>query len=336
MITINGQDGGGQLLRSSLSLALMTGQAFRMHHIRGRRKKPGLMRQHLACVQAALMVGDGSADGAELGSEELIFHPGTPRAGEYHIQIGGAGSTVLVAQTLLPTLLTLDAPSRLVIEGGTHNPMAPSYDFFSRAFLPALRVMGYAVEARLKQAGFVPAGGGQIEVDVQPRTATQPFVQADAVEYVTTRATIYHYQLSQVAEKISALLAKSTQREGGIDVEIQQCPEAACNGLSVRLESTDLTGQNRIITDSLAEYGLRSESLVKRLLRNHRNRCATGAPVCNRLADQLMLYLAPCPTSTLTTGPITNHLRTNTEVINAFLPGAITLTDLPRGLVEVT
>ncbi len=159
-------EGGAE--RTALSLAMVTGQPFRMTNIRGKRQKPGLMRQHLTCVMAACEISDGTADGAEIGSTELVFRAGKPRAGAYQFAIGTAGSTSLLFQTLLPALLHADGPSTLRLEGGTHNPLAPPFEFIDRVFLPALRRMGAEAAVSLIQSGFAPIGGGIIECEIQP------------------------------------------------------------------------------------------------------------------------------------------------------------------------
>ncbi|OYV06181.1 MAG: RNA 3'-phosphate cyclase, partial [Verrucomicrobiales bacterium VVV1] len=159
-IQLDGGEGGGQMLRTALSLAMITGQPFRMVRIRGKRQRPGLMRQHLTCVNAACAVSGGTADGAEIGSTELVFRAGKVRGGVYDFAIGTAGSTGLLFQTLLPALLLADASSTLRLSGGTHNPMAPPFEFLDRVFLPAIRRMGAVASIRLIESGFAPAGGG--------------------------------------------------------------------------------------------------------------------------------------------------------------------------------
>ena len=150
-IQLDGTTGGGQMLRTALSLAMVTGQPFRMTNIRGKRPKPGLMRQHLTCVKAACEISGGTADGAEIGSTELVFRAGKLKGGNYQFAIGTAGSTGLLFQTLLPALLHADGPSTLRLEGGTHNPMAPPFEFLDRVFLPALRRMGADVSIRSEE-----------------------------------------------------------------------------------------------------------------------------------------------------------------------------------------
>ncbi|HET7862856.1 MAG TPA: RNA 3'-terminal phosphate cyclase [Burkholderiaceae bacterium] len=165
-------EGGGQVLRTSLALSMYTGQAVRLRHIRARRPRPGLMRQHLACVHAAQAVSGAQVQGAELGSATLRFQPGPVKAGEYRFSVGSAGSCTLVLQTVWPALLQTTkanaGASRLVLEGGTHNPMAPPYHFIERCYAPLLRRLGAGVDLRLRRHGFYPAGGGAIEATLVP------------------------------------------------------------------------------------------------------------------------------------------------------------------------
>src|SRR5437867_958993 len=164
MLLIDGSqgEGGGQILRTALGLSLVTGTPIRIEKIRAGRAKPGLLRQHLTAVNAATAIGAVDVEGATLGSQELTFRPGTVKPGEYRFAVGTAGSTGLVLQTVLPPLLTAPGPSTLTLEGGTHNPTAPPFDFLARAFLPLISRMGPSATARLERPGFYPAGGGQM------------------------------------------------------------------------------------------------------------------------------------------------------------------------------
>ena len=139
-------EGGGQILRTSIALSMVTGQPFRIEKIRAGREKSGLLRQHLTAVNAAAAICSANVDGAAIGSASLEFSPGKVKGGQYTFAIGSAGSTTLVLQTVLPALLLADAPSSLTLEGGTHNPHAPPFDFLERAFLPLINRMGPTVE----------------------------------------------------------------------------------------------------------------------------------------------------------------------------------------------
>src|SRR4051812_32951839 len=153
-------EGGGQILRSSLALAAITGTPVRLEKIRAGRAKPGLQKQHLAAVRAAARICNGRLEGDELQSRELTFHPQEPCAGEYHFAVGSAGSASLVLQTVLPPLLLAAGASKVVVEGGTHNPMAPPFEFLRDTFLPTLSRIGATVTLTLDRHGFYPAGGG--------------------------------------------------------------------------------------------------------------------------------------------------------------------------------
>ena len=167
-------EGGGQILRTSLALSMLTGTPFRLTNIRAGRAKPGLLRQHLTGVEAAAAICSARTRGAELHSQDLTFEPHKVRAGDYRFSIGTAGSTTLVLQAVLPALLTASGSSTLELEGGTHNPAAPPFDFLSEAFLPLIERMGPKVTATLKRHGFFPAGGGRLVVRIEPVTKLQP------------------------------------------------------------------------------------------------------------------------------------------------------------------
>ena len=173
MISIDGSfgEGGGQILRTALGLSLFTGQPFRIDKIRAGRRNPGLLRQHLTAVKAAAKIGQAEVAGVTIGSTQLTFSPGRIAPGRYQFAVGTAGSATLVLQTVLPALLTSDdqdLQTRLTLEGGTHNPFAPPFDFLAKAFLPLLERMGARIEARLERYGFYPAGGGRFEIAIEP------------------------------------------------------------------------------------------------------------------------------------------------------------------------
>ncbi|HWW75660.1 MAG TPA: RNA 3'-terminal phosphate cyclase, partial [Pyrinomonadaceae bacterium] len=166
MLSIDGSygEGGGQIIRTSLALSLITGKPFRVYNVRARRDKPGLQRQHLTAVTAAAAIGTAKADGAHVGSKEFTFEPGAIQPGEYKFTIGTAGSTMLVLQAILPPLMLADAPSLLLFEGGTHNVKAPPFEFIRKSFLPLVNRTGPTVTVELQRYGFYPPGGGRFNV----------------------------------------------------------------------------------------------------------------------------------------------------------------------------
>ncbi|NNF96631.1 MAG: RNA 3'-phosphate cyclase, partial [Halobacteria archaeon] len=176
MLIIDGTqgEGGGQILRTALALSMCLSKPFKIHHIRATRKKPGLQPQHLAAVKAATQISRAEVEGAELNSQTLSFIPGQITGGEYHFSIGTAGSTTLLLQTLLPALILTANPSRLILEGGTHNPFAPPFEFLDQAFLPMMNHMGPRIRANLIRPGYVPAGGGKLDITIEPVPQLQP------------------------------------------------------------------------------------------------------------------------------------------------------------------
>ncbi len=151
-----------------MALSLVTGQPFRMERIRAKRQKPGLLKQHLTAVEAVKTVGCAEVTGAELGSQALEFNPGSVTPGNYRFAVGTAGSATLVLQTILPALLTSSGPSTLTLEGGTHNPLAPPFDFLEKSFLPLLQRMAPSLILEMKRPGFYPAGGARFHARVNP------------------------------------------------------------------------------------------------------------------------------------------------------------------------
>ena len=180
MVRIDGSygEGGGQLLRTSLSLSVLTGQPVEIVHIRAGRSKPGLKAQHLAAVRAAAALSAAQVEGAELGSQRLRFTPLCDAApGEYHFAIGTAGAAALVAQTILLPLALAAGPSRVTITGGTHVPFAPTAEYLEYVFLAALQRQGLRVNLTMPMAGFFPRGGGKFVLEIEPSVLSPLAVQ---------------------------------------------------------------------------------------------------------------------------------------------------------------
>src|SRR5262245_3061068 len=177
VIEIDGSqgEGGGQVLRSSLALALLTGRPFHLRNVRARRSKPGLQPQHLKSVQAAAEIGQAKVKGASLGSCDLVFEPGPVRGGAYRFDIGTAGATGLVLHTVyLPLALRGEGPSEVTLIGGTHVTHSPSFHFLDATWRPYLERLGLQIGLRLDRPGFYPRGGGCVRAFVQPCPALQP------------------------------------------------------------------------------------------------------------------------------------------------------------------
>ncbi|HEY0705953.1 MAG TPA: RNA 3'-terminal phosphate cyclase, partial [Polyangia bacterium] len=223
MLVLDGSEGegGGQILRSALGLALVTGTPIRIENIRAGRPRPGLMRQHVAACHAAAAVGQCSVDEAEVGARTLTFRPRAVRGGHHRFTIETAGSATLVLQTVLPALLMAPAPSHLVLEGGTHNPSAPPFDFLARVFLPIINRLGPQVTAILERPGFYPAGGGRFSVSIQPAKTLQP-VALDTrgpVRGRQVRAVVANLPRAIAERELSTLARRLSWRSEELQVE---------------------------------------------------------------------------------------------------------------------
>ncbi len=334
MLLLDGSqgEGGGQILRTALSLSMCSGLPFQIENIRARRKKPGLMRQHLTAVLAAAEICGAKIEGAHVGSLELSFAPGKILAGEYHFAIGSAGSCTLVFQTVLPALLQADGVSRLRLQGGTHNPMAPPFAFLERAFLPLLHRMGAKVALRLARHGFYPAGGGDFSADIQPAGKLAPLELMERGERVEAYAeSLIAGVPAHVAKRELGLI---DQAMGWTDeqLRIRGLPndQGPGNALIVTLAHANVTE----VFTAFGEKGTTAEAVAKKAIGEVREYLATGAAAGPHLADQLLLPMALAGGGRFTASAITDHTRTNAEVIAKFLPVDIEF-DAGKGSVHV-
>jgi RNA 3'-terminal phosphate cyclase (ATP) len=333
MITIDGSqgEGGGQIIRTSLALSLITGQPFRIHNVRARRDKPGLQRQHLTAVCAAAEIGGAEVEGAAVGAQAFTFHPGRVVPGDYSFPIGTAGSTMLVLQTVLPPLMIASAPSTLVLEGGTHNSHAPPYEFIVKAFLPLIERMGARVTAELERYGFYPPGGGRLRARVEPAGKLAPLHLPARGEVRARRARALVVKLPpSVGERELSIVAEKLgwgERAGDeLRVETSQNAASPGNVLTLEIECEHLTE----IFTGIGERGVRAETVAERAAEEARAYLDTGAPVGEHLADQLLLPLALAGGGSYLTVRPSLHTTTNIDIIKMFLDVQITIS--PTGV----
>ena len=340
MVTIDGSrgEGGGQVLRTSLSLSAITGTEIEIKRIRAGREKPGLKRQHLTCVKAVAEICGAKVSEVDVGSMELEFKPGPIKGGDYRFDVGTAGSVTLVAQTVVPVLLKADRPSTVTITGGTHVPFAPIWEFFAETYLPELRRMGAKVEVELVQPGFYPAAGGVVKLKVWPFDATKSvgaFKLSDLGEF----------RGGQVAGIVSALPVAIAEAEVGIVGK--QLKEL---GLKSEVRTVEAFGPGNycyvrldyercsVVFSSVGTYGKSRKAVGNEVVRSVRDFLKAGKACEKHLADQLLLPLnllvggelrleqvgaywedlAWHPNWTLEVQEETLHYTTNQEVIAEF------------------
>lgn len=334
MLAIDGShgEGGGQILRSSLALSIVTGTPFRIVNIRANRRRPGLLRQHLTAVRAAAQISDARIEGDELGSSELTFEPEAVQSGKYELRIGSAGSATLVLQTVLLPLSFAEEPSEVVIEGGTHNPLAPPFDFLEKSYLPLLSRMGVEVEAKLERAGFAPEGGGRVRFRVHPGELGRlelddpgRLSKRRAVATVASLPThISQRELSVLRERLGL-----SERE---EVERVWPEWGPGNLVHVELVHEHVT----LVLTSFGEKGVPAEIVARRLAEEVRKVTRASVAVDPHLADQLLLPMALGDGGSFTTCAITDHTRTHAEIIRLFLDREVEIETLGRERFRVS
>ncbi len=316
-------EGGGQVLRSSLALSLVTGIPFTIRNIRRRRPKPGLMAQHLKAVEAAAAVGLAHITGAQLGSQCLTFEPTTVAPGDFRFDIGTAGSTSLVLQTLLCPLSLTRKSSSISINGGTHVPWSPSFDFLALHWLPYMSRIGFDIQLELRAAGFYPRGGGCVRAVVNPIKALAPLQlkQRGALKRIRGISAVANLNVS-IAERQKAQVLK---RIGGISADLE---------IEIRHLSSPSTGTFLLLLaefeysqccfSGLGARGKRAERVADDAVDELMEFLASNAAVDPYLADQLVLPLALASgVSEIRTSRVTPHLVTNAEIVKIFLPVVI-------------
>jgi RNA 3'-terminal phosphate cyclase (ATP) len=322
MINIDGSigEGGGQVLRTCLSLSLITGQAFHISNIRSGRPRSGLSAQHLSAVQVAAKIGKADVDGAELNSTSVFFAPKLIQPGRYQCDIGTAGSTSLVLQTIFLPLSMGGAASSISISGGTHVPWSPSFDFMTQHWLWCLRKIGFDITLKLELAGFYPRGGGLIHATIQPTKSTSPLNLSQRGKLLRIRGTSAVANLNRgIAERQrNQVLRRLGDKYPLSDIRISELP-SKFKGTTICLICEFEHSQSCYF--ALGELGKPAEKVADEVADRVEYFLSTDAAVDEFLADQILLPLSFATSrSTFSTAKITRHLITNSEIIQEFLP----------------
>jgi RNA 3'-terminal phosphate cyclase (ATP) len=335
MIDIDGSmgEGGGQIVRTCLALAVCTGTAIALHNIRARRRNPGLRPQHLAAVRAAAAICSAQVTGDSTASQALTFRPGPIRPGHYEVDVGTAGSTMLVLQTILPPLSLCDRPSELLLRGGTHNPRAPTFEFVRDAYLGLLRHLGFQAQVTLERHGFFPKGGGIARASIEPHR------QAGALELME-RGPIVRCQARVLIAQLPDHIA---QREIGVLRQQLRLPPDSClvervdargagNAVYVRIDCAHLT----TVFDGFGTRGVTAESVASAVGHEVQRYLDANVAVDRYLADQILLPLALASGGRFSTMPLSSHAQTNIAVIQRLLPLDSETCELAPGRWSVT
>lgn len=319
MIEIDGSagEGGGQILRTALSLSVCTGSPLAMRNIRAHRSDPGLRPQHLAAIHAAAAICDARTAGATIASRALWFEPGPAHAGRYEIDVGTAGSTMLVLQTILPALSFCGAPSELLLRGGTHNPRAPTFEFIRDAYLPLLKRLGFNADATLERHGFYPRGGGLVRVSIKPfhRGNALELVDRGPVTARTVRVLLSRLPATIGEREISVLRAGLGLSEEACSVDTVIAPSVG-NAIHVRVDCARVS----TVFCGFGIRGIPAEMVAGRLVHEVERYLNADVALDIHLADQVLLPLALGAGGRFSTLRPSGHTETNAAVIRDFLP----------------
>ncbi len=348
MIRIDGSygEGGGQILRTALSLSAILNKPFEVYNNRKGRKKPGLQAQHLTGVNAAQVITNAKVQGNDFGSLSLSFEPKTIKGGEYEFNVaeerGSAGAVTLVAQTILPILFFADKESKVTLKGGTHVPFSPPFDYLKEILLPTIANFGFRAKVELKGYGFYPVGGGEILLTVKPAErkdffTSSPLMGEDEGEGEIGLKGIHLSERGALKElrifsKVANLPLSIAERQKNRLIELLKSniqyptPKIECEEVKASCPGTYLflTAEfENIITgfSSLGAKGKPAEKIADEVF-DEFNQYVNQKEVFDlHLADQILIFLALLKKSfTFTTTKVTNHLLTNIWVINQFLP----------------
>ena len=313
-------EGGGQVLRTSLSLSLITQQPFAIHQIRAKRKPPGLRPQHLGSVIAAKDICSGRVIGEELGSKSIKFFPGSIKSGNYTFDIGTAGSTSLLLQTIYLPLSFANHYSKVTIYGGTHVPWSPCFHYIAWNWLPYLSSIGIDLSVSMERAGYYPEGGGKIIAQMSPLKKLSPInlLQRGKVKEIRGISAVSNLPRKIAERQRDQVVRRLGTRYPLNDIRIKDLPsnnKGTILFLMIECEHT------RACFFGLGELGKPAEGVADDAIEATLNFLNCDGAIDPFLADQLLLPSAIIKsTSIFTTSKVTNHLLTNAKIIMQFLP----------------
>ena len=322
-------EGGGQIIRTSLALSAVTGKPFRIKNIRANRKKPGLKNQHVVAATAASRICNAATDGISLGSSQLTFEPNPISGGHYEFEVGTAGSTSLVAQAVLPALIMADRPSTVVIRGGTHNPMSPTFEFLKTSYLPQLSRFGVSVTAEIHRRGFFPAGGGCVQFNIEPATSWQEFHLLERGQPTRTEVTALVSNLpTHIGRReIDTICRKAGWSSNQGRVITDEDSPGPGNVVWIELGYQQVTA----IFTGFGKLGVTAEQVAGSTYRRAKLYLNSDVPVEEHLADQLMLPMGLAASqghsTSFRTFPLSSHSRTHLEILKRFLDISIHVPD---------
>ncbi len=320
MIEIDGSrgEGGGQILRTCVSLSAVTGEPVRISRIREDRPNPGLQPQHVTSIGAVAEICGAEVEGLFAGSKEIVFRPAQTIGGGFEFDVGTAGSISLVVATCLPPLALAKARTTLTVKGGTDVRWSPPIDYLRSVHVPLLERFGCGCDIGIVSRGFYPEGGGEISVEVSPAGALGPVDLGSRGEVLRVEGVSYSQNLPEhVASRMkhSAIKKLLDFREVRIEADLRKGPST---GAGIVLAAVC---ENTVIGSSaLGAKGVRSESLGEGCAEDLMDTLSSKATVDDHMADQILIYMALAGEgSRMVAEQLSRHAETNMWVIEQML-----------------
>ncbi len=314
-------EGGGQVLRTALALSAILGKPFTIHHIRSKRKNPGLQAQHLKAIEAIVKITGAETEGVQFGSQRITFLPKRILHGDYHVEVKTAGSITLILQAILFPLCFAKGNSCLTLIGGTHVPWSPPFHYLTEVLFPILREMGISISVILEKWGFYPKGGGKALLAIQPISELKPIPLIDRgplikIYGLSAVSNLPHH----IAERQRTQALKRIQKGLNIDAEINLLLHAPSIGQGSFLFLLAKFQNVLAGFSSLGERGKPAERVADEAVNELREYMDAEGCLDPHLADQMVPFLALTPgKSSFTTTKVTDHLVTNLWVASRFL-----------------
>ena len=326
MIEVDGSygEGGGQILRSSVTLSVLTQKPVRITKIRANRPNPGLRAQHLTAIKFLRELSNANVKGLEIGSSTVEFYPGELVERDYKFDIGTAGSITLVLQTVIPLAFNIRRAIRIKLRGGTDVKWSPTWNYFREVFLPMVNKIGVDINAKLVRRGFYPKGGGEVEVTLNPVNRPSP-LQVSEQDYREVKGSIAISKLREdIARRIEHAVVKNFVRKSiPCKISVERDDSSLSEGVSLTLWSE---GEESVIgVSSIGERGLPSDKLGRETSEEMFKEMTSKESLDTHMADQILIYLSFVAAtegeeSFFLTREITGHTRTNAWLIEKFLP----------------
>ena len=317
-------EGGGQILRTALSLACVLKKDVQIYDIRKGRRIPGLQPQHLTCVNACRDITDADVEGNKLQSIFLRFSPKTIKGGDFLFDVakikGSAGSVSLVLQSILLPLILAEKSTQVQIKGGTHVPWSPAFTYLEQVFFPTIRKIGCEVKGEIKKWGWYPKGGGEVTFSINPVEKLLPLnlLERGKLLKLSGISAVSNLPISIAKRQRDQANKILREKRFSTDIELVEAPSMGKGTFFFILAEFEnsLAGFS-----SLGEIKKRAETVAEEACQDFLKFMETNAAIEKHIADQLIPYLLLTgDKSTFAVSSVTQHLLTNIWVVKNFLP----------------